>query len=164
MPSLSYTGPLLAAAIFLSAPVLAQSSAQNAAPKNARVQHVVVRDHVRDAVHDNAGAMEVEIQTSGGPVVPDAQAITGPDRIVVDFPGALPDAGLRALAVNRGALKGVRAGLFSSNPPITRIVLDLTEPQSYQISTIQNAVVVKVNPVRKSTRLNSSHLGNTYAV
>jgi hypothetical protein len=97
--------------------------------------------------------MEVEIQTSGSPVAPDTQAITGPDRIVVDFPGALPDAELRALKVNRGALKGVRSGLFFSNPPITRIVLDLAEPQSYQISTNQistnqNTVVVKLSPVR----------------
>jgi hypothetical protein len=97
--------------------------------------------------------MEVEIQTSGSPVAPDAQAITGPDRIVVDFPGALPDAELRALKVNRGALKGIRSGLFFSNPPITRIVLDLAEPQSYQISTNQistnrNTVVVKLSPVR----------------
>ncbi len=46
------------------------------------------------------GAIEVEIQTSGGPVSPDTQAISGPDRIVVDFPGALPSAALRALKVN----------------------------------------------------------------
>jgi hypothetical protein len=90
--------------------------------------------------------MEVEIQTSGAPVAPDAQAITGPDRIVVDFPGALPAAELRALKVNRGALKGIRAGLFFDNPPITRIVLDLVEPQSYRISTIQDAIVVKLSP------------------
>jgi hypothetical protein len=99
--------------------------------------------------------MEVEIQTSGAPVAPDTQAITGPDRIVVDFPGALPDAELRALKVNRGALKGVRSGLFFSNPPITRVVLDLAEPQSYQISTLristtQNAIVVRLSPVKLS--------------
>jgi hypothetical protein len=88
--------------------------------------------------------MEVEIQTSGAPVAPDTQSLTGPDRIVVDFPGALPAAELRALEVNRGALKRVRSGLFFSNPPITRIVLDLREPQSYQISTIQNAIVIKL--------------------
>jgi hypothetical protein len=97
--------------------------------------------------------MEVEIQTSGVPVAPDTQAITGPDRIVVDFPGALPAAELRALKVNLGALKGVRSGLFFSNPPITRIVLDLVEPQSYQISTTQisttqNAIIVKLSPVK----------------
>jgi hypothetical protein len=56
----------------------------------------------------------------------------------------LPSADLRALKVNRGALKGVRSGLFFNNPPITRIVLDLTGPQSYQISTLQNGVVVKL--------------------
>jgi hypothetical protein len=54
---------------------------------------------------------------------------------------------LRALKVNRGALKGIRSGLFFDNPPITRIVLDLVEPQSYRISTTQNAIVVKLGPV-----------------
>jgi hypothetical protein len=88
--------------------------------------------------------MEVEIQTSGDPVAPDTQAITGPDRIVVDFPGALPAAELRALEVNRGVLKRVRTGLFFDNPPITRIVLDLAEPQSYRVSTTRNAVVIKL--------------------
>src|SRR5271157_2494443 len=139
-----YVGAVLAAAALLPAPIFAQESARNtsakSAPNSARVQHVVVRG--------NGAAMEVEIQTSGSPGAPDTQAITGPDRIVVDFPGALPAAELRALKVNRGALKGIRAGLFFDNPPITRIVLDLAEPQSYQISTTQNAVVVKLGPVK----------------
>jgi len=140
MPRLSYAGALLAVAALLSATISAQTSAPNSAANSARVQHVVVRG--------SGNAMEVEIQTSGAPVAPDTQAITGPDRIVVDFPGALPAAELRALKVNRGALKAIRAGLFFDNPPITRIVLDLAEPQSYQISTTQNAVVVKLGPVK----------------
>jgi len=137
MSRLSYAGALLAVACLLWAPSSAQTSAPNRSSNGARVQHVIVRG--------SGSAMEVEIQTSGAPVAPDAQAITGPDRIVVDFPGALPAAELRALKVNRGALKGIRAGLFFDNPPITRIVLDLVEPQSYRISTIQNAVVVKLS-------------------
>ncbi len=100
------------------------------------MQHVVVRGSGDD--------LEVEIQTSGPAVAPDTQAIAGPDRIVVDFPGALPAAELRALKVNRGALKAVRSGLFFSNPPITRVVLDLTEPQDYHISTANNAIIVKL--------------------
>jgi len=142
MPRLSYLGALLAIAALLSAPVFSQTSGQkpapNTAPNGARIEHVVVRG--TDA------AMEVEIQTSGAPVAPDTQAITGPDRIVVDFPGALPAAELRALTVNRGVLKSIRKGLFFDNPPITRIVLDLAEPQSYRISTAQNAVVIKLGP------------------
>ena len=140
MSPLSYVGALLAVAALLSAPISAQTSIPKSAANRARVQHVVVRGR------DNA--MEVEIQTSGAPVAPDTQAITGPDRIVVDFPGALPSAELHALKVNRGALKGIRSGLFFDNPPITRVVLDLAEPLSYRISTTQNAIVVKLGPVK----------------
>ncbi|MGA2456716.1 MAG: AMIN domain-containing protein [Terriglobales bacterium] len=148
MPRLFHAGARLAVAALLSVPISAQTSApasaQNSSvkstPGSARVEHVVVRG--------SAGEMEVEIQTSGAPVAPDTQAITGPDRIVVDFPGALPSAGLHALKVNRGALKGIRSGLFFDNPPITRVVLDLVEPQSYRISTTQNAIVVRLGPAR----------------
>ena len=136
MPRLSYFGVLLGMAALLSVPASVQAGAQATSANGARVQHVLVRG--------SGAAMEVEIQTSGPPVAPDTQSLTGPDRIVVDFPGALPAAELRSLEVNRGALKRVRSGLFFSNPPITRIVLDLREPQSYQISTIQNAIVIKL--------------------
>ncbi len=138
MPRLAYFGAVLTVA----ASLLSQASAQKPASASAHVHHVVVRG--------TGDAMEVEIQTSGTVVAPDTQAITGPDRIVVDFPGALPAAELRALKVNRGALKGVRSGLFFSNPPITRVVLDLTGPQSYQISTIKNAIVVKLGAANAS--------------
>jgi hypothetical protein len=135
VPRLLYFGALLAIVAVLSAPICAQTPAA----RDARVQHVVVRG--------TGDAMEVEIQTSGAPVEPDTQAITGPDRIVVDFPGALPAAELRALKVNRGALKAVRTGLFFDNPPITRVVLDLAEPQSYRVSPSQNGVVIKLGSV-----------------
>src|SRR5882724_3951050 len=72
-----------------------------------------------------AGQPQIEVKTSG-PVSPATQAVVGPDRIVVDFPGALPASTLRKLAsVNRGGLKSIRTGLFQSQPPITRIVLDV---------------------------------------
>ena len=124
---------------------IARDGSEQAASTNAsdaRVRHVMVRG--------TPGAIEVEIQTSGGPVAPDTQVVTGPDRIIVDFPGALPAADLRALRVNRGALKAIRAGLFFNNPPITRVVLDLAEPQSYQISTLPDAVVVKLGAAQGS--------------
>ena len=164
MPRLGYFGALLGLAALLSAPLVAHSDAQNDAekeaqnhapptPSGARVQHVLVRG--------SGAAMEVEIQTSGNPVAPDTQVITGPDRIVVDFPGALPAAELRALEVNRGALKRVRTGLFFNNPPITRIVLDLAEPQSYRISTTRNAVVIKLGDQSDQGQVN---LGETKQV
>lgn len=136
MPRLAYAGVLLALASLLPGTVFGQQSAKTSATPAARVQHLVVRG--------TGDAMEVEIQTSGATIAPDTQAITGPDRIVVDFPGALPAEDLRALKVNRGALKGVRSGLFFNNPPITRVVLDLLEPRSYQILTKDHSVIVKL--------------------
>jgi hypothetical protein len=133
---------VLVAVAILYAPLAAQNgepSLRNNAGV-ARVQHLVVRG--------TDDALEVEIQTSGAAVSPETQAISGPDRIIVDFPGAIPAAELRALRINRGALKSVRAGLFFSNPPITRVVLDLAAPLSYHISTSQasarNAVIVRL--------------------
>lgn len=121
----------LALATLLVAPLVAQNP--------ARVQHVVVLG--------SGSAIEVEIQASGT-VVPQSQMIAGPDRIIVDFPGALPATGLRTMKVNRGALKTIRAGLFSANPPVTRVVLDLSEAQSYQIFSVRNTVMLKVGPVK----------------
>jgi len=111
--------------------LLTPLSAQDA----ARVEHI--------SVLGSGQAVEVEIRTTGK-VKPQSQALGGPDRIVVDFPGALPAPELRALNVGRGSLKGIRAGLFASNPPVTRVVLDLTSPQKYQIFAARNAVMLKV--------------------
>ncbi|MFY9560269.1 MAG: AMIN domain-containing protein [Terriglobales bacterium] len=133
MTSLSRCAVLLAMGTLITAPLAAQSP--------GRVQHV--------SVLGSGPGIEVEIQTSGT-VAPQSQMITGPDRIVVDFPGALPAADLRTLNVNRGALKTIRAGLFSSNPPVTRVVLDLLAPQSYQIFSVRNVVMLKVGPVGAS--------------
>ena len=156
-------GAVLALAAALSVSLAAQSSAPaseqisisavqrvpngaaSTASAVARVQHLAVRG--------TPEAMEIEIETSGAAVAPDTQAITGPDRIIVDFPGALPSANLRSVQINRGPLKAVRSGLFFNNPPITRIVLDLAGPQSYQIVTSQispteNKVVIKLNAAK----------------
>ncbi len=117
----------VAIATFLICPVVGQNLAY--------VQHIEVRG--------DASAIEIEIKTSGD-VSPNTQAITGPDRILIDFPGALPTTELHGLDVNRGALKRVRSGLFFDNPPITRVVLDLTGPQEYKISRTQNGVIVRL--------------------
>jgi hypothetical protein len=87
--------------------------------------------------------VEVEVKTSG-PVAPTTQAISGPDRIVIDFPGALPASTLHALAVHRGGLKTVRAALFQAEPPITRVVLDVDGPTDYQVFPAGNSIVIKL--------------------
>lgn len=89
------------------------------------------------------GQVEIEIETSEH-IVPQINLLTGPDRLVVDFVNARPGAQLRNLAVNREEVKNLRVGLFSSDPPVTRLVLDLNGPQPYQVFPSGRSVIVKI--------------------
>jgi hypothetical protein len=89
------------------------------------------------------GQVEIEIEASDR-IVPQINVLTGPDRLVVDFVNALPGAQLRNQPVNRQEVKDLRVGLFSSNPPVTRVVLDLNGPQPYKIFPSGRTVIVKV--------------------
>jgi hypothetical protein len=95
------------------------------------------------AVLKSGDATEIEIETSQR-VEPAVQTVTGPDRLVIDFPQALPGPQLRAMTVNQGEVKGVRVGLLSSKPPVTRIVLDLKSAQVYQVFPSAKSVIVKL--------------------
>jgi hypothetical protein len=89
-------------------------------------------------------AVEIEIEASER-MAPQAQVLTGPDRLVVDFPNAVPGNQLRSQSVNRGGVKDVRVGLFTANPPVTRIVFDLDAAHSYQIFPAGRTVIVKLS-------------------
>jgi hypothetical protein len=95
------------------------------------------------AVLKSGGATEIEIETSQR-VEPAVQTVTGPDRLVIDFPQALPGPQLRAMAVNQGEVKGVRVSLLSAKPPVTRVVLDLKSAQVYQVFPSAKSVIVKL--------------------
>src|SRR5580700_11098723 len=97
----------------------------------------------RVRVLDSRNQVEIEIETSDR-MVPQVNVLTGPDRLVVDFVNAVPGAQLRNQPVNREQVKDLRVGLFSSNPPVTRVVLDLNGPQPYKIFPSGRTVIVKV--------------------
>jgi len=87
--------------------------------------------------------VEIEVDASDR-IIPESQVLTGPDRLVVDFPNATPGNGLRSQSVNRGEVKSLRIGLFQSRPPVTRVVVDLKTAQSYQIFPNGRTVIIKV--------------------
>jgi AMIN domain len=87
--------------------------------------------------------VDVEVRANGR-IVPQTRVLTGPDRLVIDFPNAVPSAQARNQSVDRGEVKDVRVGLFQARPPITRVVLDLKSPRSYQIFPSGNSVIIKV--------------------
>ncbi len=113
----------------ISAPIAAQ--AQDV-PSVRRVQ-----------VLGNRNPVEIEIEASDR-LVPSTQVLTGPDRLVVDFPNAVPAAQLRNQLLNRREVKSVRVGLFTAKPPVTRVVIDLSGPQPYQVFPSGRTVIIRV--------------------
>ena len=124
---------LLCAVVYLFAPI--QSQAQEA-PSVRRVQ-----------VLSKQNPLEIEIEGSQS-LVPQAQILSDPDRLVVDFANAVPGAQLRNQTLNSQEIKSVRVGLFSSKPPVTRVVLDLSGPQAYQIFPSGRTVIIKIGSGR----------------
>ena len=112
-------------------PVLA--SGQSATP--ATIDHV--------ALLGGNENVEVEI-TASRRITPQVQVLTGPERLVIDFPGSVPAGTLHNVSASRGQVKGVRAGLFASNPPVTRIVVDLKSAQQYELFPSGKTVIVKL--------------------
>ena len=87
--------------------------------------------------------VEIEVEASDR-IVPESQVLTGPDRLVVDFPNAVPSNQVRNQSIDRGEVKDVRVGLFQAKPPVTRVVLDLKSARSYQIFPSGRTVMIKV--------------------
>jgi AMIN domain len=87
--------------------------------------------------------LSVEISATR-PVTPSTQVVVNPDRVIVDFQGALPAVGLHKVIVNRGNLTGVRVGLLSANPPVTRVVLDLISPTEFRVDSLGSKIFVKL--------------------
>ena len=125
-------------------PVLA--SGQSATP--ATIDHV--------ALLGGNENVEVEIKASRR-IVPQLRVLTGPARLVIDFPSSVPARTLRNVSASRGQVKSIRVGLFASNPPTTRIVVDLKSPQQYELFPSGKSVIVKFHPDTKTAAgLNTS--------
>jgi type IV pilus assembly protein PilQ len=77
--------------------------------------------------------LNVEIAASGA-IEPKVIKLSSPDRIVIDVPNSLPLARKKNFAVNDAAVKGVRMARYQLNPPSTRIVVDLAQPQDFTVS------------------------------
>jgi hypothetical protein len=121
------------------------SAAGFAAPQAAGKSGVTIR---RVAVLGSGNDMRIEI-TASEPVTPQTHLVTGPDRLVIDFLNAVPGSDLHDIPVNGGEVKGVRVGVFSTNPRVTRVVLDLKTPQPYQVLPSGNTVILRLSTGRK---------------
>lgn len=126
--------------------------AQISAPGVSSPSPAVVRSV---QVHPETERVAIEI-TASAPVVPQAQRLTGPDRLVFDFPGYQLQGANRSIPVHTGAVRQIRLSLFSVQPPVTRVVVDLSEPLEFHVSPEGSRVVIAI-PLPAASLSQPSH-------
>jgi len=63
---------------------------------------------------------------------------------VLSLPGIVSDAKQKRYPLNANGVRGVRLGLNSANPPVTRVVVDLDSAHPYTLSAEGNSIVLRV--------------------
>ncbi|PYX26789.1 MAG: hypothetical protein DMG82_00495, partial [Acidobacteria bacterium] len=127
LPKIAWISFLAAAFVFPLSPT--------ATAQNTQIRHV--------SVVKSGGTVQIQIETSKR-VVPLTEVVTDPDRLVIDFADAVPGPELRAVPVNQGEVKAVRVGRVTSNPPVTRVVVDLKSAQPFRLFPSSKSVMVKI--------------------
>src|SRR5215469_12331240 len=117
------------------AAIFAAALPTHVAAQNAQIRHV--------GVANSGGILEITIETNKR-VMPFTQVLTDPDRLVIDFPDALPAPELRAVAVHQGEVKGIRTSLLSAKPAMTRVVIDLKSAQDFRLIPSSSFVTIKL--------------------
>src|SRR5947199_10505237 len=87
-------------------------------------------EDVRVATSGTTVSVEVDLTQTITPTVTYAR---NPDRMIMDFPGVQPKRGLHRVAVHQSGVGRVRVGLNRSNPPITRVVVDVDAVRPFSI-------------------------------
>ena len=104
---------------------------------------LVTRTITNVSVSPQRAGLAVEIALSA-PFVPQAVQLSGPDRLVFDFPGYALHSEIRRVAINKGPIQQVRVSLFQSNPPVTRVVVDSKEALNFEVKSDANKVIIEI--------------------
>lgn len=86
------------------------------------------------------------------PLIPAIQAITNPDRLVIDLPNARLDTPQKKISVQSDQIGSLRADQFQQNPPIARVVVDLLAPRAYTWDAAGNRLVVHLGKASDQAR------------
>jgi hypothetical protein len=134
---------LLGVLISLSTPLHSQAStASGGKPgtKSATAASKVAAIKSFRVVQEKDG-QAVEI-LSTKPLVPSIQAVSNPDRLVIDLPNARLDTQQKRISIQADQIGAIRADQFQQNPPIVRVVVDLLAPRNHTWDAAGNRLVV----------------------
>lgn len=90
----------------------------------------------------------IEISFKGPLIQPHMFRLTDPERLVFDFVGATPEVGFRRQTVGQDFVLAVRTALLgrdAAGRPITRVVVDLSQPSEVTTKTESGKYVILVS-------------------
>ena len=94
--------------------------------------------------------LNVEIKADNT-ISPTAFKLTGPDRVVVDVPNAMPMKHQKMIVVNSNGVENIRIARYSMKPPATRIVVDLATAKEFSLDTKGNLASLHIGSTAAST-------------
>lgn len=59
--------------------------------------------------------------------------LSGPPRLVLDFPGTIYDEATKRISVGIGRVREIRVGQFQSEPPTVRVVVEMKQRLNYRV-------------------------------
>src|ERR1700751_2572898 len=127
--------------VLVLALLVSLGAAQSTAGGAAEVEQLQVK-------REGADVMIQVILT--GTVKPSIETAINPDRLVLVLPGTLSDAKQKHFPLDANGVSGVRMGLNTANPPVTRVVVDLDSAHPYSLSSEGNTITLRVQPVESA--------------
>jgi len=137
--------PFIGALLVVSGVAAAQSRPRLLASSESPA---IVRS-VRPLAEASGPVVEV---ISSRPLVPAISKLENPLRLVIDLPNARLEASQKRLDFRGSEINGVRLNQYQQNPPVARIVVDLSRPVTYTWDAAGNRLMVRIHPPEETAR------------
>jgi hypothetical protein len=135
---------------FIGALLLVPAVAAQSDPKLlASSENAAVVRSIQALAEANGPVVEI---ISDRPLVPAISKLEDPSRLVIDLPNARLAGREKRLDFRGSEINGVRLSQYQQNPPVARIVLDLSKPVSYTWDAAGNRLMVRVHPLEEQAK------------